>query len=242
MLKKINKLCIIISIIYIFFIIFNLNGYCLEPKVLNKKEIKYYVKEQMSNYKNEIIFYYNGNDIKNWLKEDVLSYYNLGELNYYNYDGCKIYYTYYPDTTLVKLNINYKVSKKQMKYVNKHITKIAKRCKANTKIKTIKNVNNYFKRNLTYETSQNSIYIGLKNKKGNCYTYSILTYLTLNKLGIKNNTVYGTVNNGEHIWNKVKINNKWKYLDVTYNDYLNNKYFLMNKNQISKTHIEKIRN
>lgn len=237
--KKVKKLILFtipISIFLLIQLILAINPIAIEDKMLTKDEILEYIPSKMEKYQNLIIFKTQDKTIKEWLKTDALSFKNLGEINYYNYNSSKLQYYVYPEYTEVHLTISYKLNKKQMNYVKKNIKKIAKKCKGKNDKETIKNVNNYYKKYLSYKRGQNSIYVGLKKGNGNCYTYTMLTKMTLDELGIKNTTVYGSVNNGQHIWNRVKLGDKWKYLDVTFNDKLNDKYFLISKKQLLKTH------
>ena len=237
--KRLSYLIIIVFSIISFLIIgliLNIQPNALEDKLLTKKQTLHFLKQEIGNYEKEIVFKTNDKNVKDWLKKDGLSYNNLGEINYYNYNSSKIQYYHYPEYTEVHLTISYKLNKKQMNYVNKTIKKIAKKCKGKTIEDSVKKVNNYYKNKLSYKQGQNSIYKGLKNGEGNCYTYTMLTKLTLDELNIKNVTTYGTVKNSSHIWNKVKIGNTWKYLDVTFNDILNDKYLLISKTKILKTH------
>ena len=58
---------------------------------------------------------------------------------------------------------------------------------------------------------------------GTCATYAMLTCALCGDLGIECYYVRGTADNGierdSHAWNKVKINDKWYYVDFTWNDF-----------------------
>ena len=58
----------------------------------------------------------------------------------------------------------------------------------------------------------------IRDRKGVCYDYSEFFYALCTKAGIRCQLIYGRANGGEHAWNRVRINGKWKYIDVTWND------------------------
>ena len=56
-------------------------------------------------------------------------------------------------------------------------------------------------------------------KKGSCWQYSKLFRAMCNYAGMKCQIIYGRINNKTlHAWNRVKINDSWKYVDVTFCD------------------------
>lgn len=95
-------------------------------------------------------------------------------------------------------------------------------------------INNWIINNITYKSTNNVNYweiFSTNKNKGQCYHYAFLFNDMCRAVGIESEYVTGTANsskeNGSHAWNKVKINNKWYYIDVTWNDSNNpNKYYL----------------
>lgn len=86
--------------------------------------------------------------------------------------------------------------------------------------------NEDYKRRLKID-KEKSINYAFKNKKGVCKEFAYLFQKACNMLNIKNELVYGYTrsssfqiglipNNKNHIWNAVKLNNKWVLIDATF--------------------------
>ncbi len=58
----------------------------------------------------------------------------------------------------------------------------------------------------------------LVNQKAVCEGYSRAMQLMLSTVGIESIPVIGNGNDGLHMWNSVKIENEWYYVDATWND------------------------
>lgn len=101
-----------------------------------------------------------------------------------------------------------------------------------------------------------TVYGGLIEKKGVCEAYSRIYKYILDEIGIENILVTGTATNStgvteEHMWNYLKIDNKWYAVDVTWddpiivgggkiNDKIKHKYFLVGSQEFFKNHSEKL--
>lgn len=73
----------------------------------------------------------------------------------------------------------------------------------------------------------------LNEKKGVCTGYSNLFYLCCINIGIK----CECVGNKEHMFNRVWLNNEWKYIDCTWNDSMEqNVWYLLNENELDEYH------
>ncbi|MCR4925189.1 MAG: transglutaminase-like domain-containing protein, partial [Clostridiales bacterium] len=84
----------------------------------------------------------------------------------------------------------------------------------------------------------------LKQKTGVCQAYTNLYMIMCRYVGIDCSVVRGSaVNNGvteTHSWNKLIIDGKEYYTDITWNDCLNRKaYFMMSESEISADHTPK---
>lgn len=91
-------------------------------------------------------------------------------------------------------------------------------------------IHDYIAENCTYATSGDgmiyTIYGALVEKSANCEGYSKTAQWLLKECGIENHLAVGNASlNGEaasndnaHMWNVVKINDKWYNLDVTWDD------------------------
>ena len=76
--------------------------------------------------------------------------------------------------------------------------------------------------------SNTSVYHALESKKTVCQGYAMTAYKMMKDAGIECKIISGTLKGSEHVWNEVKLNNKWYYLDITGNDTSkSNKYFLV---------------
>ncbi len=79
-----------------------------------------------------------------------------------------------------------------------------------------------------------SVYSALNTSKTICQGYSMTAYKMLKAAGVECKIISGTLNGGEHVWNKVKVNGQWLYLDITCNDVSQTKkYFLVSKDILS---------
>lgn len=74
-----------------------------------------------------------------------------------------------------------------------------------------------------------SIYGALVNKKAVCSGYARAAKVLLNRVGIECRLVSGMSKNSGHMWNQVKIDNKWYNLDVTWDDSAVNNDILYNR-------------
>lgn len=64
--------------------------------------------------------------------------------------------------------------------------------------------------------SNNNPYSLLYNKRTKCKGYSMLLYKLLTEVGLSSCIIRGVINNRMyHVWNQVKIDEKWYHLDVT---------------------------
>lgn len=78
-----------------------------------------------------------------------------------------------------------------------------------------------------------NVYSALKTSKTVCQGYSMTAYKMMKYAGLECRIIEGTLNGGEHVWNKVKVNGIWYYLDITNNDTTkSNKYFLVSEDYL----------
>lgn len=106
-------------------------------------------------------------------------------------------------------NINIKVDKIYNTYYDSN-----KSIEENIKI-----FHDYILENTIYDSNKNedsgNAYTLLYDKIGICGGYTDTMQLFLEKLGVKNYQI----SSKEHVWNLVNINNSWKHLDLTWDDY-----------------------
>lgn len=146
-----------------------------------------------------------------------------------------------------KITIKGKDVKKAIKSNNKYSKKYKKLIKniginKNTSEETaVVLINNYLRNLLTYgENSSKYVskyddHSGLYSKKGICIDYAYLFQYLAKTCGLKCGIVLDHTQN--HAYNIVYINNKETYIDVCWNDCLNeNLYIFLSENDISKDH------
>ena len=90
-------------------------------------------------------------------------------------------------------------------------------------------IHDYIANIATYKYSDNSNKASnlLMNGEAVCSGYSDLMAIFLDRLNIPN----FKVTNDTHVWNAVYINNEWRHIDITFDDYndeLSRNYFLIN--------------
>ncbi|MCK8825548.1 transglutaminase domain-containing protein [Fuchsiella alkaliacetigena] len=154
----------------------------------------------------------------------------------------------------VNIKLNHGSTRKQDKYVFKEVSKIIKKTVRPymSEHYKLKAVHSYIVENVVYDHQREkwTAYDALKEGKTVCDGYSQLTYLCLDKLGIKNKIILGKTdeniqghNSGEnHAWNMVKIAGNWYHLDVTWNSCIYHrggsryKYYNLSDQEISSDH------
>lgn len=127
----------------------------------------------------------------------------------------------------------------------KSIDSVVNKVVANAKKKhndyeKVKYVHDYIINNMSYKLNTALSIDGYTVKTGQCMTYAFMMTYALNKLNIKSIYVTGKANGGAHAWNYVNLNNKWYFLDATWDDTSNlaRRYFLLGSNsKYSKGHV-----
>lgn len=134
------------------------------------------------------------------------------------------------------------------------IKKVAASCKASTEYETVKNVHDYLVLNAAYDErifhapETHTSYGALINKSCVCDGYANAFLLILKELGIESIGISGIAGMGEdtgrHKWNKVKIDNEWCNIDVTWGDPTPDKpgqvsynYFGLTDEEFAKDHV-----
>ncbi|HAQ41580.1 MAG TPA: hypothetical protein DCM73_12635 [Clostridiales bacterium] len=108
----------------------------------------------------------------------------------------------------------------------------------------VKAVHDYIVLNGKYDESMQlySDYDLLTKGTSVCNGYALLTYNMLNKLNIPVKLVTGTGNGEHHIWNMVKLGDRWFHLDTTWDDPLPDtgmvsyNYYMLTDKEILKDH------
>jgi hypothetical protein len=74
-------------------------------------------------------------------------------------------------------------------------------------------------------------YTMIVSQKGVCQAYALLFYKMAKGAGLQVRTQEGTVQNGAHLWNLVKINDTWFHVDPTNTHFNKNSDFFLKGNQ-----------
>lgn len=185
-------------------------------------------------YDRDAYRYYSSDDakvIQEFRDFDMLDY----ELHYREDDpfhsGC--YLSYYTSTlhmsissrgTKVLIELPYNKSEMDRHFAN--LDDLAVRLKGKNDYETVVNVHDYLIKNFEYDSrmdmGNHTDIDGFRDGVMVCSGYALSAYYILNSAGVKTRTVLGTGDDTlgtlDHMWNVVKIDNKWYNLDITWDD------------------------
>ena len=157
----------------------------------------------------------------------------------------------------VTITINYLYNKNEIEEINNYVNNlIASEFKTEDDAYTnLKRIHDYIINNTKYDVVRNdngnsnyssyNAYGPVKDGYATCNGYADLMAIILSELNFQNYKIATTEDeisyesNG-HVWNAVKINDKWLHLDLTWDDpvssdgkdYLYHKYFLVNTEEM----------
>lgn len=244
--KEMQKCGIVLGVLFIFLTLFAVNPFATDgyEDIGDRTSLDQRVASAISNGQTELYVDYSGEDfanMKNWFKDDfkydkLINY--TDEFSIYNYNGAKYTYWSYGDKKRVKVNISYKLTNDQIASVNTFVDNYidSNGLRNMSKYEAIKTVHDYLVNNYTYVSQANNVYDVINSKQANCYGYTMLNYVILNKLGIPVRTTYGAMNDS-HIWNAVQLDGQWYYEDVTWDTVdKGTSYFLVSTSEITKNH------
>lgn len=181
--------------------------------------------------------------LNNWDSEFKIDYYNKDVIDVIRQKSKADDYLYISLVGLVykktgrdaQVEAKYRTTKEQEVYIQNEVNNII-----NTIIKDnmsdydkVYAINQYLVNRFTYDTTltNNNAYLALVNGSTTCQGYCMTAYKLFKAAGIDTRIVLGKLNDINHGWNLVKINNIWYHVDVTNNDYVGeNKYFLRSDN------------
>lgn len=141
----------------------------------------------------------------------------------------------------------------------KKLSALAKELKAKKEYDTVKNIHDYIVLNTLYPSSYSGDNVhtasyALNEGKAVCDGYSKLFYFLCRMNGIDCVLVTGSATNTagdteDHAWNKVKINDKWYAIDVTWDDPFPDEkgrvlydYFLVTDEDMNRNHKTSMKN
>ncbi len=159
----------------------------------------------------------------------------------------------------ITINVKYLYTAKEIEVINDYVDKLIADIyqKDNNDYENLKLIHDYIINNTKYDVERNdtgkSDYISYNaygpvvSGMATCNGYADLMAIILSKLNFENYKIATTKeeisyeSNG-HVWNALKIDNKWVHLDLTWDDpvsadgkdYLHHKYFLVTTEELEK--------
>ena len=161
-------------------------------------------------------------------------------------------YMYPKDSTVIKLNSTFSKQEKEKAEdtLNKKVSEITSKALIySTDYERELFFHDYLVEHCKYESNYNSLgkdskiyssYGCLIDGRAVCEGYSSAMQLLLNSVGIDARTVSGFRGKEPHMWNIVKINDKWYHLDVTWDgsgEFQKYFYFNIDDNTVKYDHI-----
>ncbi|MER1998506.1 MAG: transglutaminase domain-containing protein [Lysinibacillus sp.] len=214
------------------------------------------VTEALANFETKITFTYTG-DVSNFQSEFLNARNTMFVQPGNDYIHGTVKSTMYSyqglgnNTYSFTMNFSYFGTAEQEQYVTQRVKEIASELTkpGMTDFEKVLAVNDYVVTNTVYHknpsTSPHHAYALLKEGKGVCQAYALVTYRLLKEMGIEARYVVGYAGEA-HAWNSVKIDGVWYHLDTTWNDPSFNggdlgggvsyKYFLVTTEQLKKDH------
>lgn len=144
----------------------------------------------------------------------------------------------------ITVNSEFVTTKEEEDYINENLNSIVKSIikPEMSEYEKVKTIHDYIKNRYSYDddlysfilklnngqitdnTTRNevyrstSVYSALNSNKTVCQGYAMTAYKMLKGAGIECKIISGTLKGQEHVWNKVKVNGIWYYLDITADD------------------------
>lgn len=215
----------------------------------NRDELKKILIEGIENRETNFIVRYAGSDATAYqpfrsIMEELRS--EEGYL-FYSVRSCLCSLSRDSHYNLLTFVFRYWSTKEQEEYVDKEIDRIlAKIIKPGMSVTArIKAIHDYIVSNIAYDETlvEHSAYAGLAKGTTVCQGYAMLAYKMLKRVGIENRLIEGYAGDQLHLWNIVKIGNRWFHLDCTWDDPTPDEpgrvlysYFIISDEQISRSH------
>lgn len=148
----------------------------------------------------------------------------------YTYGGTGLRGLETKDGVFITFHSHAKVLLEQNEYIGKRIREVSSQIfyQGIKEGEAVKRINDWIINAVDYERDTRDLYSLFKKHKGNCDSYSNVFRRFCDYIGIECENIIG-VSGEDHEWNRVKIGNKWYYIDVTFNQSTDNKYFLSEK-------------
>ena len=197
------------------------------------------LKEALIKHKRSISVYYPGidKDFADYRRRNYIDLFDL--LNEY----CGYYYGVLSGVCItinnkeyVEFQFNYLTTKKQERYINANVRKLAKEYKGKSRYCKIKGIHDYLVCSIRYDRNYYNPYYAFKKGRGICMSYALAFQRIMQEMKIPCMYVKGK----DHAWNMVKLKGKWYFVDVTWDDSFGGyKYFLKGTSDFSGHNIPK---
>ena len=231
-------------------------------KASDKSQLMYQIYRGLLFRKESIVIEYDGRDIEyisrniKEITDDILKKFdNVKTSNDFDYldndiKSMRFNTTWNVIQGKISISVVYLDNEDQQSYVDGRVKGIIKQLKLKKKsdYQKIKRIHDWITDNIKYDYSKQnySAYAGLRYGKTVCQGYAMLTYKMLTEAGINCRIISGKANNGEmiesHAWNLVQLDDKWYYIDTTWNDGTSSyKYFLIGEKQMKRDHFSAAR-
>lgn len=224
-------------------------------KASNYEQLKQAIHNQFKAFNTQFTIQYSGStsQLGNYLDRAVKEVQNEDGYIGGTYNGASYKWSYTSKAATIQFTVDYHATASQEKFVTSEVSRLAKQLftSSMSDFEKAKAVNDYIVLNTTYSentaTSPHNPYAILKEGKGVCQAYALLTYRLLKAGGMDVRYVTGYAGE-EHAWNLVKVDGKWYHLDTTWNDpviknptvedknYIRYKYFLIPDSIIQQDH------
>jgi|GEM_PF-1667467 len=119
-----------------------------------------------------------------------------------------------PEDEYITIQCGYITTKKQEKYIDKRVRKIAREYKGKDKWTKINGARSYLIKHMTYDNRYYSPYHAFKKGRGICMSYALAFQRIMQEMKIP--CIY--IRKDNHAWNKVKVGERWYKVDVTLDD------------------------
>ena len=163
------------------------------------------------------------------------------------------------ETGEVNINVKYLYTEEEISIIDDYVDKLINKYYKETDddYENLKRIHDYIINNTKYDIKRNdtgnseyksyNAYGPVVDGYGTCNGYADLMAIILSRLNYQNYKIATTKeeisyeSNG-HVWNALKIDNRWLHLDLTWDDpvstdnkdYLYHKYFLINNEELKK--------
>lgn len=212
----------------------------------NLKDVQNDLYNNALNRETSYTFYYDGDTDR--ISEDLINIVKEAYFkdDYTGKSWSRISYNAEGKKKKIKITVNseFVTTKEEEDYINENLNSIVKSIikPEMSEYEKVKTIHDYIKNRYSYDddlysfilklnngqitdnTTRNevyrstSVYSALNSNKTVCQGYAMTAYKMLKGAGIECKIISGTLKGQEHVWNKVKVNGIWYYLDITADD------------------------